>query len=54
MSESEPKRPKSNDFIANIKADDAVEASRQRAIAPAQRQRRANTADQPLRSNLKP
>lgn len=41
MTDPDPKRPKSNDFIANIRADDAAEASRQRAIAPPQRQRRA-------------
>jgi hypothetical protein len=35
------KRAKGNDFIANIRADDAVEASRQRAIAPPQQRRRA-------------
>lgn len=39
--DSNKPRPKGNDFIANIKADDAVEASRQRAIAPPSRQRRA-------------
>lgn len=37
--DSDPKSGKSNDFIANIKAQDAAEASRQRAIAPPQRPR---------------
>lgn len=41
MSEPKDSDPKGADFIANIKAKDAIEASRQRAIAPPSRPRRA-------------